>query len=187
MSYIPFISTFSRPIKRRKSHPGCKIAVSSHAPAKSFPLHPFVRSSKIRCTVSPTLMHSHILQNETQTFVSRLIRAPARDFSPTTNGTTARKAHRAKPKNTGSSPQEGIAGSSADETAFKLPPCSRKSRCSQRAPLQYTLLPSLRQPYGLKTTFQKYRSPHLRLYLQQKAAPRHRSLQLSESQRTTDR
>ena len=73
------------------------------------------------------------------------------------------------------------------ESAFKLPPCSRKSRCSQRAPLQYTLLPSLRQPYGLKTTFQKYRSPHLRLYLQQKAAPRHRSLQLSESQRTTDR
>ncbi len=37
MSYIPFISTFSRPIKRQKSHPGCKIAVSSHAPAKSFP------------------------------------------------------------------------------------------------------------------------------------------------------
>ena len=73
------------------------------------------------------------------------------------------------------------------ESAFKLPPCSRKSRCSQRAPLQYTLLPSLRQPYGLKTTFPKYRSPHLRLYLQQKAAPRHRSLQLSESQRTTDR
>ena len=50
------------------------------------------------------------------THLSRLIRAPARDFSPTTNGTTARKAHRAKPKSTGSSPQEGIAGSSADET-----------------------------------------------------------------------
>ena len=69
MSYIPFISTSSRPIKRQKSHPGCKIAVSSHAPAKSFPLHPFVRSSKIRCIVSPMQMHSHILQNETQTFV----------------------------------------------------------------------------------------------------------------------
>lgn len=123
MSYIPFISTFSRPIKRRKSHPGCKIAVSSHAPVKSFPLHPFVRSSKIRCTVSPTLMYSLILQNETQTFVSRLIRAPARDFSPTTNGTTAKKAHRAKPKSTGSSPQEGIAGSSADETGQRHRVC----------------------------------------------------------------
>lgn len=140
------------PIKRRKSHPGCKIAVSSHAPVKSFPLHPFVRSSKIRCTVSPTLMYSLILQNETQTFVSRLIRAPARDFSPTTNGTTAKR--RTAPNRKALDHRRRKASrdhlrtrlGNDTESAFKLPPCSRKSRCSQRAPLQYTLLPSLRQP-----------------------------------------
>ena len=202
MSYIPFISTSSRTHSDgQKSHPGCKIAVSSHAPARkrnppafrsSDPPKSGVLCRRCRCILI-------FYRTKRRPFVSRPDSCSGQGLLACTNKRNYRQ--KGAPRQT---EKHWIIAAGRHRGII----CGRHWVTTQsllsnrhRAPGNPSMLPKellcsilychhCGSPDGLEPTFQKYRSPHLRLYLQQKAcatAPLFAAVRISTDQQNRRR